>query len=298
LKVTCNAVEKDSTGKAVRKKDAGLGLKAAWVGAEIFGDVLGKRKQSAEDQLSSSSSTATAVAPPPGVKTVDQVLESIRADYAEDYFISGKGEMADYDPQCLFADPFVSFRGVERFKKNVSNLGALISDVDLEITKWDVKPAEGTLEASWRFSAILDLPWKPRLAAAGSTTHIIDTDRGLVVEHIERWKSEPGEVVERLLRPAAKVPTNPWETFMLSFSDGDVKGCWMVVSGKAALLSAPVVALALITHLATGHALPGFVGGSVTEVLAGLLLVSGLTTEVVKFAQGMQGGETGTGGRF
>jgi hypothetical protein len=30
--------------------------------------------------------------------------------------------------------------------------------------------------------------------AAGSTTHVIDASRGLVVEHIERWKSEPGEV--------------------------------------------------------------------------------------------------------
>jgi uncharacterized membrane protein YphA (DoxX/SURF4 family) len=39
---------------------------------------------------------------------------------------------------------------------------------------------------------------------------------------------------------------------------------------------------------APGHSLPGAVGGSVTEVLAGLLLVSGLVTEVVKFAQGMQ----------
>jgi hypothetical protein len=28
--------------------------------------------------------------------------------------------------QCLFADPFVSFKGTERFKKNVSNLGALM----------------------------------------------------------------------------------------------------------------------------------------------------------------------------
>jgi hypothetical protein len=41
------------------------------------------------------------------------------------------------------------------------------SDVDLEITKWDVQAEAGTLEAHWRFSAILDLPWKPRLAAAG-----------------------------------------------------------------------------------------------------------------------------------
>lgn len=44
----------------------------------------------------------------------------------QDYFISGRGDMADYDPECLFADPFVSFRGVERFKKNVSNLGAFM----------------------------------------------------------------------------------------------------------------------------------------------------------------------------
>lgn len=60
------------------------------------------------------------------------------------------------------------------------------------------------------------------------------------------------QVVERLLRPAAKVPTNSWETFMSCLSDGDAKGCWMVVSGKAALFSAPVVLAALVSHLATG----------------------------------------------
>jgi hypothetical protein len=32
----------------------------------------------------------------------------------------------DYDPECLFADPFVSFKGTERFKKNVSNLGGMM----------------------------------------------------------------------------------------------------------------------------------------------------------------------------
>eukprot|EP00775_Hariotina_reticulata_P008051 gene8051-8246_t len=225
-----------------------------------------------------------------------RLLDSIRADYAQDYFISGEGEMADYDPQCLFADPFVSFRGVQRFKKNVSNLGALISDVDLHITQWEV--SDNTLEAHWRFSALLALPWKPRLAAAGSTTHVIDPERGLVVEHIERWKSEPAEVVARLMQPAAKVPSTSWETFMLSLSDGDLQGCWLVVSGKAALLSTPVLVAAALTHIVTGHALPGAVGGSTIEVLALILLVAGLTTEVLKFAGGMQGGETGTGGRF
>lgn len=32
-------------------------------------------------------------------------------DYKVNYFISGLGEMSAYDPQCEFADPFVSFRG-------------------------------------------------------------------------------------------------------------------------------------------------------------------------------------------
>lgn len=86
---------------AVHHHQTGLGLKAAWVGAEVFGDLMAKGKQQQEQQRAGSSSNATAVAaaPPAGVKSVDQVLESIRADYAEDYFISGKGEMADYDSE-------------------------------------------------------------------------------------------------------------------------------------------------------------------------------------------------------
>lgn len=60
------------------------------------------------------------------------------------------------------------------------------------------------------------------------------------------------------------------------------------------LLENPTVNTLLLLLSAAGGSLPGFVGGSVTEVLAGLLLVSGLTTEVVKFAQGMQVGTGST----
>lgn len=42
------------------------------------------------------------------------------------YFVSGKGDMEAYDPECLFADPFAGFNGVQRFKQNVSNLGGLM----------------------------------------------------------------------------------------------------------------------------------------------------------------------------
>jgi hypothetical protein len=60
------------------------------------------------------------------------------------------------------------------------------------------------------------------------------------------------QVVKRLLRPAAKVPTSAWETFMLSLSAGDVKGCWWAVSSRVSLVTAPVVGVSLVTHLVTG----------------------------------------------
>lgn len=67
---------------------SGAGLKAAWYGAEIFGDILakgqGQADNAANSSSSSSASTSTAAAPTPaGVKPIAAVLDSIRADYAE-----------------------------------------------------------------------------------------------------------------------------------------------------------------------------------------------------------------------
>jgi len=40
--------------------------------------------------------------------------------------VAHAGDMMAYADDCLFADPFAGFNGVERFKKNVSNLGGLM----------------------------------------------------------------------------------------------------------------------------------------------------------------------------
>lgn len=45
--------------------------------------------------------------------------------------------MAGYAPDCEFADPFVSFKGIDRFKANVSNLGGLMRDVKLDMTEFE-----------------------------------------------------------------------------------------------------------------------------------------------------------------
>ncbi len=45
-------------------------------------------------------------------------------------------------------------------------------DIKLDITGWEERESE--LVTKWRFNALLSLPWRPRLAASGGTTHIFD----------------------------------------------------------------------------------------------------------------------------
>ena len=43
-------------------------------------------------------------------------------------------------------------------------------DIKLDIYDW--QEAEEQLETKWRVSGIVQLPWRPLLAAAGGTTHV------------------------------------------------------------------------------------------------------------------------------
>lgn len=84
--------------------------------------------------------------------------------------------------------------------------------------------------------------------------HVQETGR--VVKHIEMWDVEPGKVLKRLIRPAARTPTSRWETLMLSVHEGDIKGVWLAASAPLLTASAPVVGVSLVAKLVTGHGLP------------------------------------------
>ena len=70
------------------------------------------------------------------------------------------------------------------------------------------------------------------------------------------WDVEPGKVLKRLIRPAARTPTSRWETLMLSVHEGDIRGIWLAASAPLLTASAPVVGISLLTKLVTGHGLP------------------------------------------
>ena len=99
-----------------------------------------------------------------------EVLEQIKDDYKKNYFVNGAGDMNAYEEDCLFTDPFSGFKGTQRFKKNVSNFGNFLEDVQLDVL--DFREVDNGLSTRWRFGATLKFPWRPRLAAAGRTTHI------------------------------------------------------------------------------------------------------------------------------
>ena len=44
----------------------------------------------------------------------------------------------------------------------------------MQLDVLDFKEEADQVVTRWRFSSILDLPWRPRLAAAGGTTHVFD----------------------------------------------------------------------------------------------------------------------------
>jgi len=216
--------------------DLGVGLKAAWYTAEAVGNAVGAAKAvtgvgkggggvdakgGGGVDASWCSSTSTKNTP---LAWADAVA-SIRDDYDAVYFVSGKGDMAAYDPDCYFADPFAGFKSTERFRNNVSNLGSTLSDVKLNVTAFTEDEAAGTIRTAWKFSGVVNaLPWRPRLAAAGSTTHTLDKASGRVVQHIEAWASSPGQVIAALIKPAAEVPGNRWERGAAALASGDLRG--------------------------------------------------------------------------
>lgn len=67
-----------------------------------------------------------------------------------------------------FADPFAGFNGTERFRRNVSNLGGMLSDVQLEITSFE-ETAEG-VDTKWCGAPGVEWPQRaacpPRRAAS------------------------------------------------------------------------------------------------------------------------------------
>ena len=175
-------------------EEASLPTKAVWYATEVFGKAakLVRGAPPVEEYE---------VGPPP-TSTAEAIARLVvdyegTVDDPRPYFLTGKMDVALYDVECEFADPFVSFRGRQRFKENLENLaGGFITDSSIRTLDTSSTDTSYTTRLLVRLQ--LGLPWKPVLAWPWGVEHVFDEQSGLIVQHIERWEVCPAERVTRL----------------------------------------------------------------------------------------------------
>lgn len=149
------------------------------------------------------------VRPAPGDTAA--VLKALKADYLlRSYFISGVLSDGIYDEDCLFADPTVSFRGRELWKRNLALLTPFLENPSVQLIGEPVQiaPADNDaqrgplLQADWVLRCGLKLPWRPYVCVRGSTEYELAWPEGnRVVRHTEAWDIDGWEAVAMVLRP-------------------------------------------------------------------------------------------------
>jgi len=193
--IQCDGSRNDSDDSTGTKEDMNLVTKSSWYAVEWFGNAFGNKESSktAEPQLSSSP------------KSLDETIKRINEDNDRYYFLSGEVDSLIYDVDCVFADPFVSFSGRDRFVENLQNLGSFITKYDARVLKNSPVTYEGStpiIETKIMVKLQLNLPWKPVLAWPWGVKYAIDPNTYLITKHIESWNIEPLEGVKMIFRPA------------------------------------------------------------------------------------------------
>ncbi|EKX50830.1 hypothetical protein GUITHDRAFT_103420 [Guillardia theta CCMP2712] len=126
------------------KDDVSLPLRLAWKGAEALGNLAAFVQ---------------------GRGGNEDLLQRLQLEYEKNYFLSGDIDVSLYHPDCLFADPFASFRGRERFRRNLSNLGLFVLSYRCRLLSLAQDPVDPNVFRSCVMVKLqLNLPWRPVLA--------------------------------------------------------------------------------------------------------------------------------------
>jgi Uncharacterized conserved protein (DUF2358) len=148
--------------------------KSSWYIVEAFGNMFGGTGGSKPSVIAETDQ-------PP--KSISQTKERLRMDNERSYFLSGTVDELIYSESCVFADPFVSFSGRDRFVKNLANLGSFITDYSTKPLNYSEN--DNVVETKFMVKLRLNLPWKPVLAWPWGVRCEIDPETYLIVQHQE-----------------------------------------------------------------------------------------------------------------
>ena len=181
------------------KEDMNPVTRASWYAVEAFGKVFGNAAGggASADSAASAGNAIDFSKPPSSLK---EALRRIELDNERQYFLSGEVDVEAYDPDCFFADPFVSFNGRQRFVDNLANLGSFITKYNARPLGYEVSDDECTVQTKIMVKLELNLPWKPVLAWPWGVTYEIDEKSKLITSHVESWDIEPWAGVKQIFR--------------------------------------------------------------------------------------------------
>ena len=187
----------DSTGDKLENKN--VIAQTSWYAAEVFGKLFGSANNS-NNSNTNNSSKAKSIDLTKAPSSIKETLERIKLDNDRYYFLSGKVDALSYDPKCYFADPFVGFKGTDRFVDNLQNLGSFITNYDVKLLNYDVSDTQLEVKTRLMVKLELNLPWRPILAWPWGVSYEIDPDSFLIVSHVESWDIDALEGVKQVFR--------------------------------------------------------------------------------------------------
>ncbi|CAH8306128.1 unnamed protein product [Eruca vesicaria subsp. sativa] len=132
-------------------------------------------------------------------RDVDDVMEILRLDYGNAYFVTGIFTTEIYSDDCIFEDPTISFQGTELYERNLRLLVPFLEDASIELQNMDKSElSQGNyIQATWKLRTYLKFPWRPLISINGSTVYELDRDFK-IVRHVESWDVSAVEAIRQI----------------------------------------------------------------------------------------------------
>jgi len=145
--------------------------------------------------------------------TPRQLTAKLREDFSErGYLFTGEISSEIYDDDCVFTDPTLSFVGLETFERNLAALQPILNvllgdDRRVILRKGpELNRRDQSVEAQWRMSGAIRLPWKPRIELNGATKFSYDPSRkGRIVRYDETWEISAADALLQLFKRGEKL---------------------------------------------------------------------------------------------
>jgi hypothetical protein len=142
----------------------------------------------------------------------DELFSRIREDFRRGYLFSGDIDPEIYEENCVFTDPTLTFSGLTTFLRNIQSLQPVLNYFlrDRLVVLYSLKNcrSSNSIEAKWRMSGDIALPWNPRIELTGKTKFSYTNKSGRIYSYYENWDISATDALLQLIRPVSSSAYN------------------------------------------------------------------------------------------